>query len=45
MPHIVRHTEAYKTRIIIHDHSVLTVIPRHLLQTSSTIIQYQKQRR
>lgn len=43
MPHIVRHAEAYETRIIRHDHSILTTIPSHLLHTSSTVIQYQKQ--
>jgi len=43
MPHIVRHAETYETRIIIHDHSILTTIPRQLLHTSSTVIQYQKQ--
>jgi len=45
MPHIARHAEAYETRIIIHDHSIQTIIPRYLLHTSSTIIQYQKQLR
>jgi len=43
MPHIVRHAEAYETRIIIRGHSKLTTIPRHLLHISPTVIQYKKQ--
>jgi hypothetical protein len=43
MQHNVRHAEAYEIRTVMHDHSIMTTVPRHLIHESSTSTQYQKQ--